>query len=155
MVYRTKDGLALNTESAPFIFGLGALNQNANYLALRSSEDAVIYQLSLETAMKIIKRDSLWQPLSLMMAYVASRLFTHCTRLSQPDAYGVIRHLLLELALEPETFRRQQSAVCYIQNRSHLSRSCISAILSALRQGSWIDISQGKLISIKVLPEKF
>jgi hypothetical protein len=155
VIYRIEDSLALNTETSPFIFGLCALNQHTHHLALQASADAVIYRLPLETAWGIIRNESLWQPLSHLMAYIASRIFAHCTRLSHPGAYGVIRHLLVDLSRETEEIRQQESVVCYIQNRSFLSRSCIMAILSTLRKGSWLEITNGKLISIKQLPEKF
>jgi hypothetical protein len=155
VIYRIEDSLTLNTETSPFIFGLCAFNQHTHHLALEASADAVIYRLPLETAWGIIRSESLWQPLAHLMAYIASRIFVHCTRLSHPGAYGVIRHLLVEFSRESEEIQQQESVACYIQNRSLLSRSCIMAILSALRKGEWVEITNGKLISIKQLPEKF
>ncbi|QRG81020.1 helix-turn-helix domain-containing protein [Citrobacter sp. R56] len=155
VINRTKDGLSLNTETAPFIFGFCMLSDNPCRLTLCASADAVLSRLPLDLAMDIIKQHALWEPLSHVMAHISSRIFTHCTRMSQPGAYGTVRYLLFELSLESEEFRKSESVVNYIQSRSFLSRSGIMAVLSTLRRGNYIEINNGKLNSINYLPTKF
>ncbi|EMN3917476.1 helix-turn-helix domain-containing protein [Citrobacter farmeri] len=152
VINRTKDGLSLNAETAPFIFGFSMLSDT---LTLCTSTDAVLSQIPLDLAMDITQQHALWESLSHVMVHISSRIFAHCTRLSQPGAYGVIRYLLFELSLESEASRKSESVVRYIQSRCFLSRSRIMAVLSALRQGSYIEISNGKLLSINHLPVKF
>ncbi|WP_416173619.1 helix-turn-helix domain-containing protein [Enterobacter kobei] len=43
----------------------------------------------------------------------------------------------------------------YIRNKTPLSRSGVMKILSSLKSGGYINIEQGKLISIGVLPKKY
>ncbi|MDN8598756.1 helix-turn-helix domain-containing protein [Citrobacter sp. S2-9] len=155
VINRTKDELSLNSETAPFIFGFSMMSDNPCRLTLCTSEDAVLSRLPLDLAMGIIQQHALWEPLSHVMVYVSSRIFNHCTRMSQPGAYGTIRYLLFELSLESETVRKSESVVNYIQTRSFLSRSGIMAVLSTLRRGNYIEISNGKLLSINYLPTKF
>ncbi|MDM2737889.1 helix-turn-helix domain-containing protein [Citrobacter sp. Ct235] len=152
VINRTKDGLSLNAETAPFIFGFSMLSDT---LTLCTSTDAVLSRIPLDLAMDIIQQHGLWESLSHVMVHISSRIFAHCTRLSQPGAYGVIRYLLFELSLESEASRKSEPVVRYIQSRCFLSRSRIMAVLSALRQGSYIEISNGKLLSINHLPVKF
>ncbi|WET42554.1 helix-turn-helix domain-containing protein [Citrobacter enshiensis] len=155
VINRTKDELSLNSETAPFIFGFSMMSDNPCRLTLCTSEDAVLSRLPLDLAMGIIQQHALWESLSHVMVYVSSRIFNHCTRMSQPGAYGTIRYLLFELSLESETVRKSESVVNYIQTRSFLSRSGIMAVLSTLRRGNYIEISNGKLLSINYLPTKF
>lgn len=155
VINRATDGLSLNTETAPFIFGFSMLSDNPCQLTLCTSADAVLSRLPLDKAMRIIQQYALWEQLSPVMVYIASRIFTHCTRLSQPGAYGAIRYLLFELSLESEEFRNSESVVSYIQSRCFLSRSGIMAILSTLRRGNYIETNNGKLSSINYLPTKF
>ncbi|NDO83581.1 hypothetical protein CJP72_23355 [Citrobacter sp. NCU1] len=155
VINRTKDGLSLNTETAPFTFGFSMLPPSPCQLTLCTSEDAVLSRLPLDQAVEIIQQQALWELLYHVMAYISSRIFTHCTRLSQPGAYDTIRYLLFELSLESEEFRESVSAVKYIQSRCFLSRSGIMAVLSTLRRGNYIEIINGKLISINYLPTKF
>lgn len=155
VINRTKDELSLNSETAPFIFGFSMMSDNPCRLTLCTSEDAVLSRLPLDLAMDIIQQHALWESLSHVMVYVSSRIFNHCTRMSQPGAYGTIRYLLFELSLESETVRKSESVVNYIQTRSFLSRSGIMAVLSTLRRGNYIEISNGKLLSINYLPTKF
>ena len=154
-INRVEDGLLLYTESAPFIFGFTMLNRDPYHVILCPSEDSVLKRLPLAQAMEIIRQESLWKALCNVMAHSLSRLFAHCTRISQPDIYSTIRYLLLELSQEVDELRKSESVVNYIQRRSFLSRSGISAALAELRRGSYIEMGNGKLISINQLPEKF
>lgn len=155
VINRTIDGLSLNSETAPFIFGFSMLSDVPCQLTLCTSTDAALSRIPLDLAMNIVQQQALWESLSHVMVYISSRIFTHCTRMSQPGAYGTIRYLLFELSLESEECRKTESVVNYIQNRCFLSRSGIMVILSALRRGNYIEISHGQLLSINYLPTKF
>lgn len=155
VINRTIDGLSLNSETAPFVFGFSMLSDIPCRLTLCTSADAVVSRLPLGEAMDIIQQHVLWESLSHVMVHISSRIFTHCTRLSQPGAYGAIRYLLFDLSLESDEFRKSESVVNYVQNRCFLSRSGIMAVLSTLRRGNHIEINNGKLIKINYLPTKF
>lgn len=155
VINRTIDGLSLNSETAPFVFGFSMLSDIPCRLTLCTSADAVVSRLPLGEAMDIIQQHVLWESLSHVMVHISSRIFTHCTRLSQPGAYGAIRYLLFDLSLESDEFRKSESVVNYVQNRCFLSRSGIMAVLSTLRRGNYIEINNGKLIKINYLPTKF
>lgn len=155
VINRTIDGLSLNSETAPFVFGLSMLSDIPCRLTLCTSADAVLSRIPLDLAMDIIQQHVLWESLSHVMVHISSRIFTHCMRLSQPGAYGAIRYLLFDLSLESDEFRKSESVVNYVQSRCFLSRSGIMAVLSTLRRGNHIEINNGKLIKINYLPTKF
>ncbi len=155
-INRIDDDLLLYSESAPFIFGFTTMIHHSTcQLLLKTSEDAIVKRIPLDSVMTIIQQQSLWEPVYHVLAHLSSRLFAHCIRMSQPSAYDTIRFLLVELSLEPLALRNSESVVNYIHNRSFLSRSGISAVLSSLKQGSYIEISQGRLVAIHSLPSVF
>jgi DNA-binding IscR family transcriptional regulator len=62
----------------------------------------------------------------------------------------------MEMILLPEDMRMRISILDYIQDRTHLSRSSILNVLSALKKGKYIQfIRGGYLQHIESLPEKF
>lgn len=155
IIYRVKDNLTLNTETAPCVFGLSQHTEANSGIAIRSSNNAVVYQLPLKLAKDTIKELNLWQHMAYVLMYISSRLYAHCTRMSLPGSYETVRHLLLELSHEVEEIRAQKNVVRYIRNRSFLSRSGVMHIISQLKRGNYIEVENGKLTKINQLPERF
>lgn len=154
IINRRDDGITLNTESAPFVFGFTLNSKLHPRLCIRPSSDAVLRRLSLESAMHIVEEESLWEPLTQLLIFISARLFRHCTRLSQSGMYETVRSLLIELINESPKIRYAESTYNYIQNRCLLSRSGIMSILSSLRTGGHIELENGKLVKINYLPDK-
>ncbi|MEE9684676.1 helix-turn-helix domain-containing protein [Lelliottia amnigena] len=154
IINRRDDGITLNTESAPFVFGFTLNSKLHPRLCIRPSPDAVLRRLSLESAIHIVEEESLWEPLTQLLIFISARLFRHCTRLSQSGMYETVRSLLIELINESPKIRYAESTYNYIQNRCLLSRSGIMSILSSLRTGGHIELENGKLVKINYLPDK-
>lgn len=154
IINRRDDGITLNTESAPFVFGFTLNSKLHPRLCIRPSPDAVLRRLSLESAIHIVEEESLWEPLTQLLIFISARLFRHCTRLSQSGMYETVRSLLIELINESPKIRHAESTYNYIQNRCLLSRSGIMSVLSSLRAGGHIELENGKLVKINYLPNK-
>lgn len=151
-----QDGqLVLNTESAPFIFGLSSLSLADNRLILLPSRDAVVSVISLHKSLEIIAKKALWSSVAHLLIYISNRIYEHFTRMSQCSSYETVRTLLHELLEEPETVREATPVLHYIRSRCFLSRSGILKIMSELRTGGYIDLNEGKLVKIHSLPKKF
>ena len=74
----------------------------------------------------------------------------------QQRTYSVIRNHLMEMLLLSEETRLRVSMLEYIQDRTHLSRSSILNVLSALKKGGYIESARGGYLqSITSSPEKF
>ncbi len=69
--------------------------------------------------------------------------------------YHQIRSTLINMAKWNETLRSRIGVMRYIQQRTKISRSVIAEVLSALRQGNYIQMDKGKLVSITRLPTKY
>ena len=66
------------------------------------------------------------------------------------------RNHLIEMSLLPEETRMRVSILDYIQERTHLSRSSVLNVLSALKSGNYIVFKRGGyLIELNNLPERF
>lgn len=154
-VCRQSDGLVLNTENAPFIFGFSDFLQTSQNLTIYPGRGAEISILPLEKAKSVIAEKKEWESIAKLLMYISRRLFSHCTRTSQMTSYSTIKVLLLELFNEPEALRQTTPAFQYIQSRCLLSRSGILYTLSKLRKGNYITLENGKLVEMGCLPLKF
>ncbi|EOT5387572.1 helix-turn-helix domain-containing protein [Klebsiella oxytoca] len=148
-LFRTRDGFMMNSESAPYVFGLSNQLAAADYLYMQTMEPSRIASLSLFTANTIIAEKDLWESLAHLLIYTAGRVYDHCTRISAPSSYAIIRSQLYELMQESAEIRQSITAANYIQSRTFLSRSSIMKILAELKKGSYITTERGILLQIK------
>ena len=122
-VFRARDGFMLNSEVAPFI--------------------------PLEKVNDVIANENLWESLAKVLIYTAGRVYDHCTRISAPTSYDIIRAQLYELMRESNEFRQNITAANYIQSRTFLSRSSVMKILADLKKGGYIVTDRGVLKQIQ------
>ncbi|KFD21739.1 hypothetical protein GYRE_03224 [Yokenella regensburgei ATCC 49455] len=139
----------MNSESAPYVFGLSNQLSVSDYLHMQTLEPSRIACLSLSAANTIIAEKDLWESLAHLLIYTAGRVYEHCTRISAPSSYAIIRSQLYELMQESEELRSSITAANYIQSRTFLSRSSIMKILAELKKGSYITTERGLLLQIK------
>ncbi|RJT27982.1 winged helix-turn-helix transcriptional regulator [Buttiauxella izardii] len=147
-------GILIGGRPAPFIFGLGEFD-TASSLYFSTNEPCEIAESSRDAIFDIIEKDNLWQNLSVHMRFVSNMLLNYATILHAPSAYEIIRMQLLKLINEPESLRESITAEKYIRSKTHLSRSGIMRILSALKLGEYIVIEEGVLKEVRHLPTKY
>lgn len=154
-LYRNIDGMVLNSESAPYIFGISTQLLESDYLYIRTQESSDVSVISIEEANKIIASEDLWQSLSTLLIYTATRVYDHCTKISSPSSYEIICYQLYELMSETEKVRNSVSIVSYIKSRTFLSRSTIMKILAQLKTGNYIVTEKGLLKGINNIPSRY
>lgn len=154
-VHRRGDGMIISTEKAPFIFGLSNQMNFKNKMYLRALEKCELSLIDLNESNEIIRNSNLWHSMCDLLIYTSSRIFEHCAQIQQMSAYDIIRFQLYELSRESEDVRLSTTVPNYIKTRTFLSRSGIMRILSELRTGGYIDMTNGYLKSINHLPRKF
>ncbi|MCG5129617.1 winged helix-turn-helix transcriptional regulator [Enterobacter mori] len=152
---RRGDGMILNSEHATFVLGVSNQFSQSENLYIRVTEDALISRLPLERFNLLIERNELWKSMCKLLIYTASRVYEHCSLISQMSSYEIIRFQLQELMFEPERIRQNITAANYIKGRTYLSRSGIMRILADLRDAGYIELNRGVLVSIKHLPIKY
>ncbi|SUW63733.1 putative DNA-binding transcriptional regulator [Buttiauxella agrestis] len=154
-LYRKHDNMILNSESAPFIFGMSQQFTSPEYLFLKTQEPCVVGTLPLNTAHRLIKDNNLWESLARLLIYTVSRVHDHCAKISQFSAYEIIRYQLIELMNETPEIRNSITAANYIISRTFLSRSGTMRILSELKAGNYITVEKGMLKAVNHLPQKY
>ena len=150
---RRGDGMVLNSERAPFILGVSNQAASASNLYIKVTDNAHVSRLNVERFNLLIASEDLWKNVCYLLVYNASRVFEHCTRISQMSSYDIIKFQLQELANEPDRVRLNITAANYIRNRTYLSRSGIMNILSRLRDGEHVTLDRGVLLKINKLPD--
>lgn len=154
-LYRSVDGMVLNTEAAPFIFGMSTQMTDPEYLFIRTHDVSEVSWMPLEVANQIIADNNLWHSLSQMLIYTVTRVYDHCTKISSLSSYDIIRYQLYELMSEPEVIRHRVTIANYVQSRTFLSRSSIMKILAQLKTGGYITTDKGLLLAIHNIPLKY
>ncbi|EKS9201225.1 helix-turn-helix domain-containing protein [Enterobacter cloacae] len=152
---RRGDGMVLNSEQATFILGVSNQFSKSENLYLRVNENAEMSRLPLERFNLLVESFGLWESVCKLMIYTASRVYEHCTLISQMSSYEIIRFQLQELMNESERIRTSITAANYIKSRTYLSRSGIMRILAELRNAGCIDLKRGVLLAINHLPLKY
>lgn len=152
---RRGDGMILNSERAKFILGISNQFSQSENLYIRVTENGLISQLPLERFNLLIERNELWESMCKLLIYTSSRVYEHCTLISQMSSYEIIRFQLQELMYEPDLIREKITAANYIKERTYLSRSGIMRILAVLREAGYIEIYRGVLVAINQLPLKY
>ncbi|EHM49471.1 hypothetical protein HMPREF0880_01645 [Yokenella regensburgei ATCC 43003] len=155
-ILRTSDNLVLVTVYEPHLFGVAEMFQPLRSHALRPEVKSTILRIEASKAKAIFREENLWEDVTALLSYHTAYMGYRDDLVLQQRTYSVIRNHLLEMILLPEETRMRVSILEYIQDRTHLSRSSVLNVLSALKKGEYIDfIRGGYLRSIKLLPEKF
>lgn len=145
--------LALGIASAPL--SLGFTSALSEKLLLRALEPCEVATVPLDTVMARIEEKQLWEIMTKHMIIVTNKLFIQNEMAVVPTAYDLLCNQLLALSEEPENIRLNIAAYQYILDRTHISRSSVMKMLSALKKGGYIELHQGKLLAIKHLPSRF
>jgi hypothetical protein len=155
-ILRDSDGLLMITVYEGHVFGVAEILQPMRGHVLRAETESVVLRMDAEEAIRIIKEQNLWEDVTSLLAYHTSYLAYRDALVLQQRTYAVIRSHLMEMILLPEEMRMRISILDYIQDRTHLSRSSVLNVLSALKKGKYIQfIRGGYLQHIESLPEKF
>lgn len=155
-VLRTSDGLLMVTVYEAHLFGIAEMLQPLRSHGLRVEIESELLRIDAEDAVKVFREQNLWEHVAALMAYHTAYMTYRDALVLQQRTYSVIRNHLLEMIQLPEDARMRTSMLEYIQDRTHLSRSSILNVLSALKKGKYIQfIRGGYLQHIESLPEKF
>ncbi|NUU67711.1 helix-turn-helix domain-containing protein [Enterobacteriaceae bacterium BIT-l23] len=155
-IHRQQDDLLLEIVTAPFIFGLneGMMESGMKYTLITQSACTGFY-LPAQTARNIIQHSHLWREAFCWLSWINRLLEIRDGQLIGSNSYGQIRATLLDMANWDEVLRSQIGVMAYIQRRTRISRSVIADVLAALRKGNYINMKQGKLVSISHLPVEY
>lgn len=155
-VIRSSDKLLIVTVYEPHLFGVAEMLQPSRSHGLRAEIPSDVLRIDSDRAIQLFREHNLWEEVTSLLAYHTSYLVYRDDLVLQQRTYSVIRNHLMEMLLMPDETRLRVSILEYIQDRTHLSRSSILNVLSALKKGGYIEFARGGYLqSVNMLPEKF
>lgn len=155
-ILRASDGLLIVTVYDPHLFGIAEMIQPVRGHMLRAETESTILRVDAKTAMDVFRQHGVWEDAVALLSYHTAYLFYRDALLVQQKTYSVIRDHLQEMSQLPEETRMRISILDYIQERTHLSRSSVLNVLSALKNGDYIEFKRGGyLVKLNKLPERF
>lgn len=119
---------------------------------LYAETESSLYFIPLKSFIKIADREELWHHVARILAHRIITMVGKEKTFIGADSYKIIKSIIQEVWLYPKSYRCQISLPSFIQKRSGLSRSRIMKILFDLKTGGYIDIVNGKLLSVSKLP---
>lgn len=155
-ILRSSDGLLIVTVYEPHLFGIAEMIQPVHGHLLRAEAESTLLRVDADKARECFNQQGLWEDVATVLSYHTGYLFYRDDLVVQQRTYSVIRNHLEEMILLPEETRKRVSILDYIQDRTHLSRSSVLNVVSALKKGGYIDFERGGYLNtINKLPERF
>jgi hypothetical protein len=152
---RTHDSLVLSTIRSPSIFGLQDIFHAKSDMHLLAMTDVEYGMVAVDEFFSYADDNHLWKNICYMLMLSATRFSEYQKETVGISNYELICNLLSSLSVESFEIRATTTALEYIQERSLLSRSGIMKTLATLKEGGYIVIKKGLLISINSLPKRF
>lgn len=155
-VYRQSDELLIGIADAPFIFGLSEsmMERQQEYTVVAQTSCSGFY-LPGTTTSRLIQQEYLWRDAFCWLSWINLILEKRDKQLIGNNSYHQIRAMLLNMAEWDDALRSKIGVINHIQQSTRISRSVVAEILAALRQGNYINMSRGKLVSINRLPTEY
>ncbi|WP_348986475.1 helix-turn-helix domain-containing protein [Xenorhabdus sp. SGI240] len=149
---RINDNLIIATFFSPYIIGLSFYSGAEIYYSIELGESCKIYQIPRVSALNAIKKHDLYREWMRIISYKISFLYARDISLFRHGNKEVVCSLLSHLMTLPTEFRENITAIKYIEQRCTLSRSCIQRMLFSLKKEGCIEIIDGYLTKVLVLP---
>lgn len=155
-VERQPQGMLYEMMASPGIFGLSlGVKPGAVRYTLTAKTTGKGYFLPASVALQLLEQHQLWRDAFYLMTWQNQVLEARDLQLVGTSSYNQIRSTLLTMANWDESVRARIGVMNYIQRRTQISRSVIAEVLAALRQGNYIEMQKGKLVSINHLPNDY
>lgn len=152
-IWRENNNIHVELLTAPVLLNLSddLIPSPLNYKIVTKSNCAGFY-LPVNRAMDIIENQGLWKSFCHWQTYQMRWFEWRDSQFIGASTYAQIRSTLLTMASWDQELRSQIGVINYIQTHTHISRSVIAEMLSALRKGNYIEMQKGKLIAVHKLP---
>ncbi|MBB1201113.1 Crp/Fnr family transcriptional regulator [Enterobacteriaceae bacterium 89] len=154
-LHKEENNLVLATLSPPALIGLAHLPNQSIQGYIKPVTACDIGVLTIGKVHEILAEKNLWQMTAQHMIFLFNKLYAINQNLTVSTSYGQVKAQLLELLNEDSAIRDNLTAERYIRDKTNLSRSGVMRILSALKEGGYIETHRGILKKINSLPDKF
>ncbi|PHM74211.1 helix-turn-helix domain-containing protein [Xenorhabdus kozodoii] len=151
-IRRINDNLIIATFFSPYVIGLSFYSGAEIYYSIEPGEDCKIYQIPRLSALNAVKKHDLYREWMRIVSYKISFFYARDISLFRHGNRDVVCSLLSRLMTLPAEFRENITVIKYIEQRCTLSRSCIQRILRSLKKEGRIELIDGYLTKILILP---
>lgn len=155
---RSDDRMLVTSEFAPSLMGLTD-SYGITYDVPARPEHFLVAEtltrgcaVSLADFVRIVGECDLWHDVARFLAYRLMVMSVRDRELVGVDSYLKVRTLLIEIWSYSEEYRRSINVLNFIQRRTGISRSRTLKLLSELKKGGYINIDNGRLLSVQKLP---
>ncbi len=155
-VEHRRTGLTLGIVHAPYVAGvLEAMNGDCGLVYdCRATSGALAFETPHWNA--LIERRNLWKEVSYVLAIYLEALSARTAFLTSSTAYESVCNTLQLLDSHPAEIKEDLNAVAFVLERTKLSRSIVSKIISDLRSGGYLEMDRGRLLAIsRVFPLRY
>lgn len=153
---RFPDDVLLGYFEAPSLRGMANLPKDSEaWFTLKVITEAEVAKIEAAEFQALLTKLQLWEVYALHLQRVVAVQTEHFFKLISPTVYDVIRLQLYELMTESEEIRESMTAELYIRSKARVSRASIMRILGDLKAGGYIQIVNGVLKNVGVIPERY
>lgn len=147
-VEHRRTGLTLGIVHAPYVAGvLEALNGDCGLVyECKAASAALAFDTDDWNA--LVERRGLWKEVAQVIAIYLEALSVRTAFLTASTAYEAVCNALQLLDGHPPEIKGDLTAVSFVLERTKLSRSIVSKIVSDLRTGGYIEMDRGRLMMI-------
>jgi len=152
-VWRENNDIHVELLAAPVLISLSGdpIPSPLNYKLVTKTHCSG-FRLSVHKALDIIEKKGLWKSFCHWQTYQMRWFEWRDAQFIGTSTYAQIRSTLLTMSSWDLDLRSQIGVINYIQAHTHISRSVIAEMLSALRKGGYIEMQKGKLVAVHKLP---
>ncbi|MEX5411994.1 helix-turn-helix domain-containing protein [Atlantibacter hermannii] len=152
-IWRENNDIHVELLAAPVLLSLSGdpIPSPLNYKIVTKTH-CTGFSLPVSRAMDVIDKQGLWKSFCHWQTYQMRWFEWRDAQFIGTSTYAQIRSTLLTMANWDAELRSQIGVINYIQTHTHISRSVIAEMLSALRKGNYIEMQKGKLIAVHKLP---
>lgn len=151
-IRRINDNLIIATLFSPYVIGLSFYSGAEIYYSIELGGNCKMHKIPRISALNAIKKHDLNREWMRIISYKISFLYARDISLFRHGNKEVVCSLLSRLMILPEEFRENITAIKFIEQRCTLSRSCIQRMLLSLKKEGCIEIIDGYLTKVLMLP---
>jgi hypothetical protein len=153
---RSEGNILVTICAAPVIIGLpGVLRTSSVRYVMTAVTPCEFYQLDTVQCAKLLEQHQLWHAAFNWLSWKCRMQEQRDIQLIGKSSYSQIRATLQSMEKWDQTLRARIGVMNYIHQCTHISRSVIAEVLSALREGHYIEMEKGKLVTIHRLPLEY
>jgi CRP-like cAMP-binding protein len=154
-LYRGVDNLLVTNSKPVTIFGISEMFVPFNHNYIRMEKDCTFLVIHAPDVVQTLDSHNAWHMTTKILSHYVQHLMYRDARLIGQNAYNMVKSFIYDYEkLSPE-LKAGRSLSNHIMEKTSLSRTIITNIISDLNKGGYIEVNKGRLIRINKLPDRY